>query len=124
MVSPGAQTRIEGEATIARFIGRMMKPAYDVCDPVFATKVDHWLDVATNQMLRGNTKEKASAVKSLNSTLGKCDWLVGNSLTLADVVMWSAFQQGGLVESAPGNVKKWLKSCSNHAAFQMASNLL
>ncbi|XP_064633577.1 aminoacyl tRNA synthase complex-interacting multifunctional protein 2-like [Lineus longissimus] len=124
MVSPGAQTRLEGEAAIARFIGRMMKPAYDACDPVIATQIDSWLDIATNLVLGGNAKEKASALKSLNSALGKRDWLVGNSLTFADIVMWSALQQKGQVEGAPANVKKWLKSCSNQPVFQMAHNLL
>lgn len=117
MVDPKNQTPIEGEASIARYLSRLLNPSYDSSDPVTATVIDTWLDTA-QQLLNGNNKEKAAVVRSLNSQLGKNTWLVGTSLSLADIVMWSALHQSQQASSAQGNVKKWLQACNNHPAFQ------
>ncbi|KAJ8319330.1 hypothetical protein KUTeg_004421 [Tegillarca granosa] len=118
MVEPHRQTPIIGESNIARYLMRLLNPNYDTDDIAKVTQIDEWLDTANIQVLQGNTKEKSAAVRSLNSRLGRNDWLVGSRLSLADIVMWSALNQSNQVSDAPANVKKWLKLCSSNSAFK------
>ncbi|XP_022080274.1 aminoacyl tRNA synthase complex-interacting multifunctional protein 2-like isoform X2 [Acanthaster planci] len=124
MVAVPSQSPIYGEANVARYVARLLNPSYDTMDIVSATSVDNWLDLATNMFLKGNSKEKSASMRSLNSRLGKCDWLVGSSVSIADAVCWSAVQSAGQAASAPANVQKWLKACATHDLFEMASGLL
>ncbi|XP_064618107.1 aminoacyl tRNA synthase complex-interacting multifunctional protein 2-like [Liolophura sinensis] len=123
MVDPHRQSPVVGEANIARYLARLFMPAYDSSDPVQSTLIDTWLDMATHQLLQGNSKEKAAAVRNLNSRLGKNDWLVASSMSLADIVVWSALQQVGLTQDAPANVQKWICSCRNLPEFQLQTLL-
>ena len=123
MISPTKQTAVTGEVNIARYINRVINPDCEA-DIVMATQVDEWLDIAQIQIINGNTKEKAAALRNLNSRLGKNDWLVGSSLSLVDIVTWSALQQTNQAGSAPANVKKWLKVCSEIELFRTAMSLL
>lgn len=124
IVSPSKQTVITGEVNIVRYINRILNPSFDKEDIVMATSFDEWLDIAENQLLNGNSKQKTSALKSLNNTLKKNDWLVGSELSLADVVMWSALHQSQQVHGAPENVNKWMKACSNSPLFQSALTIV
>ncbi|KAK3606091.1 hypothetical protein CHS0354_006447 [Potamilus streckersoni] len=124
VVSPGQHIPIQGEANIARYLNRVMDPDFDNRDIVTATQVDEWLDIAQLQLIHGNSKERAAAVRSLNSRLGRNDWLVGSSLSLADIVTWSAVHQAQQADSAPANVKKWLKACAKDPNFKLAESLL
>ena len=123
MVSPGLQTAIEGEANVARYLARLLTPAYDSVDIHTLMEIDNHLDNA-RQLIHGKDKEKAAVIKTLNATLGKSKWLVGDSCTLADIVLWSAIQQSKQVSSAPGIVKKWIESCNQQSAFQLALRML
>ena len=123
MVSPKSHSAICGEASIARHLARLLNPAYDSNSVDVATRIDTWIDLAMT-LANGNNKEKAAVVRNLNGTLGKSDWLVGGQLTVADVMMWSAMQQSKQVQSATGNVRKWLDTCNGHAAFQLALTLV
>ena len=113
MINPKSQVVLEGEGTIARHLARLLRPSYEDGDVVMATEIDQWVDTAS-QYKKGNNKEKNSVLKNMNSKLGKSDWLVGEGLSLADVVMW-----GVLVGSngVPGNVKSWLDRCSDRPEF-------
>ena len=122
MVNPQNQTLIEGESNIARYIQRLLNPDFDRC-VVASTKIDEWLDLA-EQYVRGNKKENAAVLKSLNSKLGSSEWLVGNSVSLADIVMWSVVNQGKAQKDSPANVKNWLKRCENNVYFDMAKTVL
>ena len=123
MISPTKQTAVTGEVNIARYINRVINPNCEA-DIIMATQVDEWLDIAHIQIINGNTKEKAAALRNLNSRLGKNDWLVGSSLSLADIVTWSALQQTNQASSAPANVKKWLKKCDEEEMFRTVKSLL
>ena len=123
MISPTKQTAVTGEVNIARYINRVISPDSEA-DIVMATQVDEWLDIAHIQIINGNTKEKAAALRNLNSRLGKNDWLAGSSLSLADIVTWSALQQTNQASSAQANVKKWLKACGENDLFRTAMSLL
>lgn len=122
MVSPHKQTNVEGESNIARYIQRLLNPDYDNC-PAAATKTDEWLDLA-EQYIRGNKKENAAVVKTLNSRLGSSEWLAGKSLSLADIVMWSVISQAKAQKDCPANVKTWIQRCEKSPYFDLANSLL
>uniref|UniRef100_A0A0B6Z311 AIMP2 thioredoxin-like domain-containing protein n=1 Tax=Arion vulgaris TaxID=1028688 RepID=A0A0B6Z311_9EUPU len=124
VVDPTKQTTIEGEANIARYLTRLLNPSHEEDDIVTATLIDEILDLAQLQLLDGKTKEKTAAVRTLNSMLGKSDWLIGSEPSVADVVCWSALHQTNQASSSPANVKKWLNLCSQHKLFKSVSGLL
>ncbi|BFZ17983.1 hypothetical protein BsWGS_21021 [Bradybaena similaris] len=123
VVDPTKQTTIQGEANVARYLSRLLTPSCDE-DIVAVTQVDELLDLAQLQLVEGNSKERAAAVRILNSLLGKKDWLAGSSPGLADFVCWSAIHQAGQASNAPANVKKWLNLCGQHKKFQLVSSLI
>jgi len=123
MVSPRVQTLVEGESNVARYLARLLNPAYDSTDAVTATNIDQWLDQAS-QFVSGSNKERTAVLRSVNAQLGKAQWLVGGQLSLADIVLWSAIQQTGQADSVPGNVKKWIQTCNNTKLFKNALQLV
>ncbi|XP_060642655.2 aminoacyl tRNA synthase complex-interacting multifunctional protein 2 isoform X1 [Anolis sagrei] len=112
---------IEGEGNIARFLFSLLGQKHNA---VTATLIDSWVDTAIFQLQEGSSKEKAAVLRSMNAALGKASWLVGNELTLADIVAWCAIQTTGSTNAVPPNVQNWLKSCENLAAFNSALKLL
>ncbi|NXU58522.1 AIMP2 protein, partial [Turnix velox] len=112
---------IEGEGNIARFLFSLLgqKPS-----ALTATLMDSWVDTALFQLREGSSKERAAVLRAMNVALGKSPWLVGNELSLADVVAWSVLQQLGSTNTAPTNVQKWVKSCENLAPFSSIMKLL
>lgn len=113
---------IEGEGNIARFLFSLFGQKHNA---VTSTLIDSWIDIALFQLKEGSSKEKAAVFRCMNSALGKSPWLVGNELTVADVVLWSTLQQtGGCSMPAPANVQKWMKACENLAPFSTALGLL
>uniref|UniRef100_A0A6I8ND92 Aminoacyl tRNA synthase complex-interacting multifunctional protein 2 n=1 Tax=Ornithorhynchus anatinus TaxID=9258 RepID=A0A6I8ND92_ORNAN len=112
---------IEGEGNIARFLFSLFGQKHN---PVSLTLIDSWVDTAIFQLKEGSSKEKAAVLRAMNSALGKSPWLVGNELTVADIVAWCALQQTGSSNAVPANVQKWMKSCENLAPFNAALKLL
>ena len=110
VVQPG-RCHLHGEATIARFFCRTLLPdLYDALTVDEVAEVDVWLDVAL-LLACGSTKEKATAIKSINAHLQKPQWLVGNKMTLAEIVVASSLLKTnvGAVGSLSEKVKTWLK---------------
>ncbi|ELU16049.1 hypothetical protein CAPTEDRAFT_114851, partial [Capitella teleta] len=121
MVAPSKQTPIQGEASVCRYLSRLLKTPYDAGSIEQATEIDALLDLC--QLLRkGSNKERAAALRTMNGKLGKSDWLVGNAVSLADVVLWSAVVQSS--QDTPANVKKWIDRCSTQEAFKFALQAL
>lgn len=113
---------IEGEGNIARFLFSLFGQKQDA---VNLTLIDSWVDTAIFQLKEGSSKEKAAVFRSMNSALGKTPWLVGDELTVADVVLWSVLRQtGGCGGTVPANVQKWMRACENLGAFHTALKLL
>lgn len=113
---------IEGEGNIARFLFSLFGQQHNA---VTLTLIDSWVDMAIFQLQEGGSKEKAAVLRSMNSALGKSPWLVGNELTVADVVLWSVLQQTGSCGAAlPANVQKWARACENLPPFSSALRLL
>ncbi|XP_054710903.1 aminoacyl tRNA synthase complex-interacting multifunctional protein 2-like [Uloborus diversus] len=122
MIDPVHQGIIEGEVNIARYISRLLFLNYDE-DPISATLIDDWLEVAHSSLIHGNNKDRQAALKSLNSHLGKNSFLVGNSLTVADIIIWSSLLQTKLHDGLPSNVSKWYKSLSENEMFHLCHTL-
>jgi len=122
MVTPNKQSVIEGEVCIARYLARHMNPSYEA-DVQTASEIDAWLDLA-QVVSKGGKKEAAAILKNLNTKLGQSVWLVGNRLSLADVIMWSVLQRSKEASKASNNVQKWIMNCNNHSAFQVALSVL
>lgn len=122
-VNPSHQTPICGEANIARYLARLLQPSYEV-DLLSACLADHWLDLASFSLIGGNSKERAAAVRSLNSHLGRKPWLLEETSSFVDAVVFSALQQTGQASSASGNVKTWLKGCESDHLFQQMRTLI
>lgn len=112
---------IEGEGNIARFLFSLFGHKYNAIN---STLIDSWVDTAIFQLREGSSKEKGAVLRSMNAALGKTSWLVGNELTVADIVAWCALQQTGSANAAPSNVQKWMKSCENLAPFSSVIKLL
>ncbi|XP_061456101.1 aminoacyl tRNA synthase complex-interacting multifunctional protein 2 isoform X2 [Rhineura floridana] len=112
---------IEGEGNIARFLFSLLGQKHNA---VTATLIDSWVDTAIFQLQEGTNKEKAAVLRCMNAALGKTSWLVGNELTVADIVAWCALQRMGSINAVPANVQKWFKSCENLAPFNSVLNLL
>lgn len=122
VVSPSNQSPVVGEASIARYLARLLTPRYDD-DIVTATQIDTLLDHAA-ALLRGNC-DTSGAVKSLGHLLGKKSWFIGADWpSLADIVMWSAMKQRKLTQRAPDNVRQWLAKCNALPEFANAEQLL
>ena len=111
VVSPHNQTPVEGTANIARYLCREYYPIlYEEANGgIEATaQIDSWLDIVSTTLLRGSAKEKSSVLKRFNSQLGSTSFLVGNQLSLADIVAYCTLcKQPGL--KIPGNLNQWLK---------------
>lgn len=110
VVSPHNQTPVEGIANISRYISREFCPdLYESLDAAVASQIDGWLDLLCVSLACGSSKEKSSVMRRLNAQLGSSPFLVGGTLTLADVVAYAVLcnTDAGLKLSA--NVKQWLK---------------
>lgn len=94
MVAPSAQTPIQGEPSVCRYLARLLRLPYDQGCIAKASEIDGLLDLH-QALTKGNGKEKAAVVRALNGRLGKSAWLVGEEMSLADIVLWSALMQSG-----------------------------
>jgi len=115
MHSPSIQTRVMGDANIARYLARLLVPQlYNEDDVAGVAAIDRWIDSAV-QLYNGNSKEKDSVVKAMNSHLGKNDYFCGGSVTLADVTLLGALlANSDHVKTLPKNAKKWFQNMSSH----------
>ena len=111
MVDPQTQSVVQGEAAIARYLSRLLRPSYDDTDARDATLLDQWIDSAS-LFLYGNNKEQNAVLKSVNAQLGKSAWLGGDGESLADIMMWSVISQTpSSHQSLPAKVHQWYVKC-------------
>ncbi|GAB1597737.1 aminoacyl tRNA synthase complex-interacting multifunctional protein 2-like [Argonauta hians] len=123
MVNPEKQTYIYGEVNVARYFSRLMNPSYDK-DPVQSTQIDAWVDKASLLLYNGNAEQNKEMLKDLDSTLAKRKWLVGQDLSLADIVSWSGIQRNKLTTLVSSNVEVWMKTCASHPMFNFVNKVL
>lgn len=112
MMVSANQVPVAGMANILRLLTRLFaQELYEGRGPSAAAQVDTWLDAATQQVVNGNSKERAAFLRQLNARLGSAEWLVGDTLSLADLFAFLALCQMSEVK-APGNVQKWAARCT------------
>ena len=119
MVSPQAQTPVEGVANICRYLCREYFPVLyeevgscgkeENSSADLASAMDSWMDLMSSVLTRGTGKEKASVLRRMNAQLGSSKFLVmGEQPTVADIVCFcEVCAQPDL--KLPSNVKLWMK---------------
>ncbi|XP_006894653.1 PREDICTED: bifunctional glutamate/proline--tRNA ligase [Elephantulus edwardii] len=86
------------------------------------TEIDHWLEFSATKLSSRNLF--ASATNELNHCLSLRTYLVGNSLSLADLCVWAtlrgnaAWQEQLKENKAPVHVKRWFGFLEAQQAFQ------
>ncbi|XP_023488492.2 bifunctional glutamate/proline--tRNA ligase isoform X1 [Equus caballus] len=86
------------------------------------TEIDHWLEFSATKL--SSCDLFASAVNELNHCLSLRTFLVGNSLSLADLCVWAtlkgnaAWQEQLSQSKAPVHVKRWFGFLEAQQAFQ------
>nr|XP_053643905.1 aminoacyl tRNA synthase complex-interacting multifunctional protein 2-like [Cherax quadricarinatus] len=110
-----------GEHNIGRYLSRLVEVAthsinlYECSSSsVFTAQIDELLDQCHSKFTLGNNRERTSYVRELSAKLDKESYLVGSSITLADLLVLSNLLQLRMLESAPSNVLKWSKGCLEH----------
>ncbi|XP_064087639.1 phenylalanine--tRNA ligase alpha subunit-like isoform X2 [Macrobrachium nipponense] len=119
-VSPLSATQICGEHNIGRYLSRLAESLslssnlYEcLSSPVVIAEIDEHLDQCHAKLVLGTNKDRASYIKCLNTKLEKGPFIAGSNLSLADPVIISTLLQLRLVDSAPNNVRNWVKTCLN-----------
>ncbi|ELK32163.1 Bifunctional aminoacyl-tRNA synthetase [Myotis davidii] len=86
------------------------------------TEIDHWLEFSATKLSSCNLFP--SAINELNHCLSLRTYLVGNSLSLADLCVWAtlkgnaAWQEQLQQNTAPVHVKRWFGFLEAQQAFQ------
>ena len=116
------QTPIYGDHNIARYLCRLHADTlYEGLGAERATEVDQWVHSFSTQLLAGSSKERQNVIKTLNSHLGKSRWLVGDQVSLADLVAFSLLTNQQVLSEVKlqKNVTEWIKQTSLELPFSL-----
>ncbi|XP_075781329.1 bifunctional glutamate/proline--tRNA ligase isoform X2 [Pelodiscus sinensis] len=109
--------------SIVRYLGRVATSAGLYGSNLLEhTEIDHWLEFSATKLY--TSAQFASAVLELNHCLSLRTYLVGNSLSLADLCVWavlkgsSAWQKQLQQNKAPVHAKRWYDFLEAQCAFQ------
>uniref|UniRef100_A0A8C5TQN1 Bifunctional glutamate/proline--tRNA ligase n=1 Tax=Malurus cyaneus samueli TaxID=2593467 RepID=A0A8C5TQN1_9PASS len=86
------------------------------------TEIDHWLEFSATKL--STVSQFPSAIQELNHCLSLRTYLVGNSLSLADLCVWavlkdnSTWQEQLEQNKAPVHVKRWYSFLEAQQTFQ------
>ncbi|XP_021248652.1 bifunctional glutamate/proline--tRNA ligase isoform X3 [Numida meleagris] len=86
------------------------------------TEIDHWLEFSATKL--STASQFLSAVQELNHCLSLRTYLVGNSLSLADVCVWAVLKDNNIWQEqlqqnkAPIHAKRWYGFLEVQQAFQ------
>ncbi|KFW12073.1 Bifunctional glutamate/proline--tRNA ligase, partial [Eurypyga helias] len=86
------------------------------------TEIDHWLEFSATKL--STTSQFLSAVQELNHCLSLRTYLVGNSLSLADLCVWAVLKDNNTWQEqlqqnkAPVHAKRWYGFLEVQSAFQ------
>uniref|UniRef100_H2Z6K1 Uncharacterized protein n=1 Tax=Ciona savignyi TaxID=51511 RepID=H2Z6K1_CIOSA len=128
------QIKLSGDIQVARYVARLAasenKNAISLVGscPVSATEVDHWVGYAASGALqRQNDGEFVDALKSLDSALSLRTFLVGNNVSLADIVVWAVLRgknSNGSSKTKYVHISRWFNFLSTLPHFQAVSSKL
>jgi hypothetical protein len=117
--TPGS---IQGDANCARFLAQSTSGGA-LCggsDAWAANQINGWVDQFQLSMYSASTK--AALVTLLNAHLADCTYLVGSTLTLADLAVWTALRKNAFVVAfdAVPHVSRWFELISSSLAYTPA----
>lgn len=104
----GVSATISGDSNIARFIARStpsLLHLYGGGDSFLAAQIDQWLELHSLSLL--SPAYQTALPSLLEPLLETRTFLVGHSLTLADIAAFLALQRGNASSSLSGNVARW-----------------
>ncbi|XP_065065948.1 aminoacyl tRNA synthase complex-interacting multifunctional protein 2-like [Rhopilema esculentum] len=109
IVSPRVQTPIKGDANIARYLCRKFAPhLYEGLQENDLSIADSIMEISSSKILNGSLDDTKKALKSLDKLVGSENiWLIGNRMTIADIVLWSALLASGRTSALPQSLQKW-----------------
>lgn len=98
---------ISGDSNIARYLCRSTQSSlYCNGDPWLSSEVDQWLDLYTTLLDRDSSMVAAMLPAVLDTHLTDKSFMVGHSLSLADIAMTILFKK---IDAAPfAHVSRWL----------------
>ena len=83
---------LTGDLQVSRHVARLISAQNKLDlvgkDWVARTEVDHWVSFAA----KGSPQSRDSSLKDLNSALTHRTFLVGNSVTFADIAVWASLR--------------------------------
>ncbi|XP_009898375.2 bifunctional glutamate/proline--tRNA ligase [Dryobates pubescens] len=109
--------------SIARYLARVAGSAglYGL-NLLEHTEIDHWLEFSATKL--STASQFLSAVQELNHCLSLRTYLVGNSLSLADLCVWAVLKDSNVWQEqleqnkAPVHAKRWYGFLEVQPAFQ------
>ncbi|KAM8810152.1 bifunctional glutamate/proline--tRNA ligase isoform 2-T2 [Eudromia elegans] len=109
--------------SIARYLARVASSAGLYGSNLLEhTEIDHWLEFSASKL--SSASSFLSAVQELNHCLSLRTYLVGNSLSLADLCVWAVLKDNNIWQEqlqqseAPVHVKRWYGFLEAQGAFQ------
>uniref|UniRef100_A0A8C3CYK5 Bifunctional glutamate/proline--tRNA ligase n=1 Tax=Cairina moschata TaxID=8855 RepID=A0A8C3CYK5_CAIMO len=109
--------------SIARYLARVASSAGLYGSNLLEhTEVDHWLEFSATKL--STASQFLSAVQELNHCLSLRTYLVGNSLSLADLCVWAVLKDSNIWQEqlqkneAPIHVKRWYSFLEVQQTFQ------
>ncbi|KFO09961.1 Bifunctional glutamate/proline--tRNA ligase, partial [Balearica regulorum gibbericeps] len=109
--------------SIARYLARVAASAGLYGSNLLEhTEIDHWLEFSATKL--STASQFHSAVQELNHSLSLRTYLVGNSLSLADLCVWAVLKDNNIWQEqlqqnkAPVHAKRWYGFLEVQRAFQ------
>ncbi|KAM6207503.1 bifunctional glutamate/proline--tRNA ligase isoform 2-T2 [Sarcoramphus papa] len=109
--------------SIARYLARLSGSAGLYGSNLLEhTEIDHWLEFSATKL--STASQFLSAVQELNHCLSLRTYLVGNSLSLADLCVWAVLKDNNIwqeqlqLNKAPVHAKRWYGFLEVQRAFQ------
>lgn len=97
------------ETAILRLLGRnSASKSINIYDetPLSRTEIDHWINITC----ASNFVVEEVFLRNLNERLVKSNFVVDNSLSLADICIYSALRRSSNLSNNLSNVEKWIKT--------------
>lgn len=108
--------KFDSNSAITRYLGRAAKShQWFGGNPLEESEVNHWITYSQNLMTDGQIKK---ALEYLEIILAPVTYLVGNQLSLGDLVVWTKLHTSAAwndleSEDVPTNVARWFKTVAN-----------
>ncbi|XP_030800487.1 bifunctional glutamate/proline--tRNA ligase isoform X6 [Camarhynchus parvulus] len=123
ILSVSEQVSFTDVNSIARYLARVAASAGLYGSNLLEhTEIDHWLEFSATKL--STASQFPSAIQELNHCLSLRTYLVGNSLSLADLCVWAVLKDNGTWQEqleqnkAPVHAKRWYSFLEVQRAFQ------